>query len=117
MYNQLKPRFNRSEPKVLRAADLKGKHYSGTNGGYRATAGHGSLAPSKATQWRPVSMDTLGYLAATGKVDIVTVHQRIDGWGDKVRRQFKKSFFENVNLEKPSQKEMDQINLFSHLLF
>jgi hypothetical protein len=59
-------------------------------------------------------MQTLGYLAATAKIGILQVHQCI---GDKYNSKFAKSFLDNVNLYQPTKKEMDQIQLFSHLLF
>lgn len=114
MYGQYKARFNRSEPRVLRAADLKAR-YEEKNGGHKVN--HGRLSKSQASRWRPIALDTLGFLAATGKVSIVVVHQRLDDAGENARVKFKRAFFDAVNLDNPSDLEMKQINLFSHLLF
>ena len=99
----LKPRFNRSSPAptILKAEDLKGNK-------------HGGIAQKPSTGWRPVSIKTLGYLAAKAKIGIMQVHQRL---GDAPNKVFAKAFLDNVDLDQPTKKEMDQIQLFSHLLF
>lgn len=98
-----KPRFNRSNPKVVRANNLR----HGRNGS-------GRLSGSQANQWKPVSIETLGYLAATAKIGILQVHQRL---GDKPNKKFAKAFLNAIDLYNPSKQDMDQIQLFSHLLF
>lgn len=102
--NQLKPRFDRSQPRVLRAEDLRQ--------GFKTQSRN--LAPQQKITWRPISMETLGYLAATGKVNIIQVHSLI---GDGPNKKFRKAFLDSVDLRQPSNKEMQQIGLFSHLLF
>lgn len=98
-----KPRFNRSNPRVVKANDLR----HGRNGS-------GRLSSTQASQWKPVSMQTLGYLAATAKIGILQVHQCI---GDKPNKAFTKAFLDTIDLYNPSKQDMDQIQLFSHLLF
>lgn len=102
MYSSFKPRFNRSNPKVVRGKDL------------RKGVQSGRLSTDQSSRWRPVSMKTLGYLAAKDKIGILQVHQCI---GDKPNKAFAKSFLDNVNLYHPSERDMRQIHLFSHLLF
>jgi hypothetical protein len=59
-------------------------------------------------------METLGYLAATAKIGILQVHGLI---GDKPNRKFAKAFLNEIDLDRPTEKDMTQIHLFSHLLF
>jgi len=101
MYSQHKPRFNRSTPTV-KASDLKRGRTSGR------------FAKSQGVRWRTVSMKTLGYLAAAGKVTVLQVHHLI---GEKANKEFIKSFFSAIDLYNPDEEDMRQINLFSHLLF
>lgn len=106
-----KPRFNRSAPRVVKAANLKQQQPKGTQGS------HGRLSQTKANVWKPVSIDTLGYLAATNKIGLLQVHQRIDYAGAHGLKKFRDAFFDSVNLKKPTEQDIRQINLFSHLLF
>lgn len=107
--SQFKPRFNRSRPRVVKASDLKG--YNGKSGGYRAS---GHFSSDQGIHWRPISMKTLGFLAATGKISIIQVHSLM---GDRSNKTFRDSFLDSVDLRQPTDKDMHQIGLFSHLLF
>jgi hypothetical protein len=100
-YSQYKPRFNRSTPPP--------KKISGINSPRGA-----KLAPENKIGWRPISMKTLGYLAATAKIGILQVHGLI---GDGPNKTFARAFLEHIDLRRPTEKDMEQIHLFSHLLF
>jgi len=113
--SQHKPRFNRSAPTVITAADLK-KSYIGNKGNHnpKQSTSRRTLASDEGVHWRKISMKTLGFLAAKGKISIVQVHSLM---GDKSNKAFRDSFLANVDIRKPTPKDMTQIGLFSHLLF
>lgn len=68
----------------------------------------------KGVEWRTVSMKTLGFLAAKGKISLLQIHSLI---GDKADKVFRDTFLGTVNLRKPTDADMTQINMFSHMLF
>ena len=96
-----KPRFGRSSPSPVKASGIRNNN-------------SGRMTQTQANEWKPVSMETLGYLAATAKIGILQVHQRV---GDRFNLKFAKAFLDNVDLQEPTKKDMDQIQLYSHLLF
>jgi hypothetical protein len=95
-----KPRFNRSTPNPVKVKDA-GVKFTGNN------------SPTQATEWKPVTIKTLGYLASQGKVSIMQVVQRI---GDKPNKEFAKAFLNEIDLYNPTEQDMRQIQLFGHLL-
>ena len=109
---QYKPRYNRSDLKVLKASDLRA-NYNGKNGGHREPR-VAKIARDQGVRWRRIPMATLGFLAAKGKVSIIQVHSLM---GDNPDKKFTKAFLGEIDLRQPTDQDMTQIHLFSHLLF
>jgi len=101
--DQYKPRYDRSKVKVLKTSEVR-------NMDKRMT----KMAPKEEVKWRPVSMRTLGYLAAKAKISLLQVHHLI---GDTGNKAFSDSFLANIDLLNPSDEEMVQVHTFSHLIF
>lgn len=102
MDQQHKPRFNRSALRTVKAEEV-----------CSGPAARGiKLAPEQGSQWRRISMRTLGELAARSKVSVAQVHQLI---GEGTNRAFTAAFLDSIDLYNPTPQDMEQIKLYSHL--
>lgn len=103
--NPLKPRFNRGNP--LAQENIR-----------RASENHtssGSLSATKATIWKPVSQQTMGELAAMGKLSPKAIQSALSK-GLLKAASFKKVFWENFNMRHPTSVQMNLINCFADVL-
>ena len=102
---RMKPRFNRSSPlaNIIRGPIEK------------SSRGSGSLGPTKATIWKKASEQTMGELAAMGKLSPKEVQHALNK-GHLTPRAFKKVFWASIDIRHPTQEQMNMINCFADVL-
>lgn len=100
----LKPRFNRSNPAVVRKV-------------LHDTRSHGRLANTKpAAKWKPISQRTLGELAAMGKLTLQNVQNAINS-GLLNPKAFRKAFWAALDTNNLHREQLEIINRFAFVLF
>lgn len=76
----------------------------------------GQLSTNHTTQWKPVSEKTMAELAAMGKLSPQDVQHAIHK-GRLTPGTFKKVFWENIDVSRPSKEQLNLINCFAEYLF